>query len=66
MNINAIWSLYSSIVPPRLKSEHDKPALDHLPAGGTDKRDQEKSAEIDCDFRNTNILRVTELIARGS
>jgi hypothetical protein len=65
MNINAIWSLYSSIVPPRLKSEHGKSALD-LPARGTDKRDQEKSAEIDCDFRNTDILQVTELIARGS
>jgi hypothetical protein len=66
MNFNAIWFLYSSIVPPRLKSEHGKPALDHLPAGGTDQRDQEKSAEIDCDFGNTDILQVTQLIARGS
>ena len=61
MNINAIWSLYLSIVPPQLISLRSKPDL-----GQTDKREEQKSAQIDCDFRNTEILQVTKLIARGS
>jgi len=61
MNIKAMWSLYSSVVPAQLIGEHGKPTP--LPSGQPDKHERRKSTELD---KDADILRVTELSARGS
>jgi hypothetical protein len=65
MNINAIWALYSSIVPPRLINQQtEKIKAPHQKE--SDEVKEQKSAEAYPDVRGGEILRIINEIARGS
>lgn len=65
MNANAIWALYSSIVPPRLINEQtNKIAVSHQ--SEFDEVKEQKPAKAYPDVQGDEILRITNEIARGS
>ena len=65
MNLNAIWALYSSIVPPRLINEQiEKIIAPHQSKPGKVK--EQESAGVCPDVQGAEILRITNEIARGS
>lgn len=65
MNINAMWALYSSIVPPILINEPKENIVDLLEEQ-SNKVKERKSMEADSNLRGAEILHITNEIARGS
>ena len=65
VNINAMWALYSSNIPPiRINQANGKTVALHQEQSNEVK--ERKSVEINSDLRGAKILRITNEIARSS
>jgi hypothetical protein len=65
MNINAMWALYSSIIPPIGIYQPNGKIVD-LHQEQSDVVKARKSVETDSDLISAKILRITNEIARSS